>query len=388
MKAKAPASSLSRRERFIKALNHQEPDRVPIDLGSAGGGITDVAYNGLKEYLGIKGDEDKTYTTTLVVSKIDERVLQALNVDIRHLGLHAPQRRLGRVEQGDGSWADEWGIVYRKAGYYNQIVGNPLRNATLADLDRYPWPDAADPAIVEGLAEQARRFYEKTDLGLSAKSVSGGIFLTCCRLRSMEQFLMDMLLDKPFARGLLARVEETVLSLTEALLSAVGPYVQMVETQDDLGTQRAPLISPALYEELIQPCHARLSALIKKKTDRKAKVFLHSDGSIFDLLPRVIQAGIEVLNPLQPHAAKMEAESLKAVFGQKLVFHGGLDQQHTIPFGTPKEAEANVRQVLRALAPGGGYIFSPCHNLQPDVPPANIMAIYRTAAQFGVYPIA
>ena len=388
MKAKASADSLSRRERFIKALNHQEPDRVPIDLGSAGGGITDVAYNGLKEYLGIKGDEDQTYTTTLVVSNIDERVLQALNVDIRHLGLHGPKRRPGRVEQGDGSWADEWGIVYRKAGYYNQIVGNPLRNATLADLDRYPWPDAADPAIVEGLAERARRLYEETDFGLSAKSVSGGIFLTCCRLRSMEQFLMDMLLDKPFAKGLLARVEEMVLSLTEALLSAVGPYVQMVETQDDLGTQRAPLISPALYEELIQPCHARLSALIKKKTDGKAKVFLHSDGSIFDLLPQVIQAGIEVLNPLQPHAAKMEAERLKAVFGQKLVFHGGLDQQRTIPFGTPKEAEANVRQVLRALAPGGGYIFSPCHNLQPDVPPENIMAIYRTAAQFGVYPIA
>jgi uroporphyrinogen decarboxylase len=104
MKANAPTGSLSRRERFITALNHQEPDRVPIDLGSAGGGITDVAYNGLKEYLGIKGDKDKTYTTTLVVSNIDERVLQALNVDIRHLGLRAPQRRPGRVGQGDGSW--------------------------------------------------------------------------------------------------------------------------------------------------------------------------------------------------------------------------------------------------------------------------------------------
>ncbi len=388
MKGKPPASSLSRRERFIKALNHQEPDRVPIDLGSQGGGITNVAYNGLKEYLGIKDDKDTTYTTTLVVSNIDERVLQALNVDIRHLALRSPQRRPGRVEQGDGSWADEWGIVYRKAGYYNQIVGNPLRNATLADLPRHAWPDVGDPAIVEGLTAQARSLYEGTEFGLSAKSVSGGIFLTCCRLRSMEQFLMDMLLDKPFARELLARVEETVLSLTEALLSAVGPYVQMVETQDDLGTQRAPLISPALYEELIQPCHTRLSALIKKKTDGKAKVFLHSDGSIFDLLPKVIQAGIEVLNPLQPHAAKMEAERLKAAFGQKLVFHGGLDQQHTIPFGTPAEAEANVRQVLRALAPGGGYVFSPCHNLQPDVPPENIMAIYRAAAHFGVYPIA
>ena len=388
MKANTSAGSLSRRERFVKTLNHLEPDRVPIDLGSAGGGITDVAYNRLKEYLGIMGDEGTTYTTTLVVSNFDERVLRALDVDIRRLGLRGPKRRPGRVEKGDGSWADEWGIVYRKAGYYNQIVGNPLRNSTLADLDRYAWPDPGDPALVEGLAQQARSLYEGTEFGLSARSVSGGIFQTCCRLRSMEQFLIDMLLDKPFAKRLLARVEETVLSLTEALLSAVGPYVQMVETQDDLGTQRAPLISPALYGELIQPCHARLSALIKKKTDGKAKVFLHSDGSIFDLLPQVIQAGIEVLNPLQPHAAKMEAERLKAAFGQKLVFHSGLDQQQTIPFGTAAEAEANVRQVLRALAPGGGYIFSPCHNLQADVPPENIVAIYQAAAQFGVYPIA
>jgi uroporphyrinogen decarboxylase len=388
MKEKAAAKPLSRRERFLKTLNHQEPDRVPIDLGSVGGGITDVAYSRVKEYLGIKGDEGTTYTTTLTVSQFDERVLLALNVDVRRVGLRGSKRRLGRVEQPDGSWADEWGIFYRKAGYYNQIVKNPLRNATVADLARHPWPDPADPSLVEGLAAQARNLYEGTDFALSAKSVSGGIFQTCCRLRSMEQFLMDMLIDKPFARELLARVEESVLSLTDALLTAAGPYVQMVETQDDLGTQRAPLISPALYREMIQPCHANLSALIKKKTDGKARVFLHSDGSIFDVLPDVIDAGIEVLNPLQPHAAKMDPKGLKGAFGDKLVFHGGLDQQQTIPFGTPEEAAADVRRVIRALAPKGGYIFAPCHNLQPDVPPENIVAIYRAAAEYGVYPIS
>jgi uroporphyrinogen decarboxylase len=387
MQEKAATKPLSRRERFIKALNHQEPDRVPIDLGSVGGGITDVAYSRVKEHLGIEGEEGTTYTTTLVVSQFDERVLRALDVDIRHLGLRGSKKRPGRVERGDGSWADDWGIVYRKAGYYNQIVGNPLRNATVADLKSYPWPDAGDPSRVEGLAEKAKSLYEKTDYGLSAQSVSGGIFQTCCRLRSMEQFLMDMLLDKPFAKELLARVEEAVLNLTDALLSAIGPYVQMVETQDDLGTQRAPLISPALYREMIQPCHAHLSALIKKKTDGKAKVFLHSDGSIFDVLPPVIEAGIEVLNPLQPHAAKMDPKGLKAAFGKQLAFHGGLDQQKTIPFGTPEEAAGDVRRVIMALAPGGGYIFAPCHNLQPDVPPQNIVAIYRAAKQYGVYPI-
>ena len=388
MKEKGVVKPLGRRERFLKSLNHQEPDRVPIDLGSVGGGITDVAYSRVKEYLGIKGDGGTTYTTTLTVSQFDERVLQALNVDVRRVGLRGSKRRPGRVEQPDGSWADEWGIFYRKAGYYNQIVKNPLRNAAVADLARHPWPDPGDPSLVEGLAAQARTLYEGTDFAISAKSVSGGIFQTCCRLRSMEQFLMDMLTDKPFALELLARVEDSVLGLTDALLTAAGPYVQMVETQDDLGTQRAPLISPALYREMIQPCHAHLSALIKKKTDGKARVFLHSDGSIFDVLPDVIDAGIEVLNPLQPHAAKMDPKGLKAAFGDKLVFHGGLDQQQTIPFGTPGEAAADVRRVIRALAPKGGYMFAPCHNLQPDVPPENILAIYRAAAEYGVYPIS
>ncbi|HSR11338.1 MAG TPA: hypothetical protein VLS90_07810, partial [Thermodesulfobacteriota bacterium] len=219
---------LTRRERLIRALNHQEPDRIPIDMGSVGGGITDIAYARLREYLGFASEEGTAYTTTLVVSNIDERVLQALDVDVRRFGLRGPKRRPGRIDNPDGSWSDEWGISYRKAGFYNQIVGNPLKGATVGDLARYPWPDAEDPALVEGLAAQARRLYEETDFGISAKSVSGGIFQTCCRLRSMEQFLIDMLLEKAFARELLARVEETVLNLTAALLEAVGPYVQMV----------------------------------------------------------------------------------------------------------------------------------------------------------------
>ena len=388
MTIQTSTATQSRRDRFVKALNHQEPDRVPLDLGSVGGGITDVAYFRLKDLLGIQGDEGTVLNAGLSVAEFDERVLKALDVDVRHIGLRGPSRRSARVDQPDGSWVDEWGIASRKTGYYNQIVGNPLKNATLAEIERYRGPDPSDPGRVEGLKEKAKQLGGELGFGLSAKSVAGGIFLTCCRLRGMEPFLMDMLTDKPAAKALLTRVEEIVLGLTAALLEEIGPYVQMVETQDDLGTQRAPMISPALYRELVQPCHARLSALIKKKTGGAAKVFLHSDGSIIDLLPDVIDAGIEVLNPLQPQATRMDAAVLKERFGKQLVFHGGLDQQHTIPHGTVAEAEADVRRVLRALAKGGGYIFSPCHNLQPDVPPENILAIYRAAASFGRYPIA
>jgi uroporphyrinogen decarboxylase len=371
----------------LLTLAHKEADRIPIDMGSVGGGITEIAYTNLKTYLGIQGDRGTTISALLSVVEFDERVLKALDTDIRRVGLGAPSRRSARTPGPDGSWVDEWGISWVKSGFYNQIIGGALEKATLAEVEKHTMPDPGDPGRVAGLKERAKNLFEQTDFGLSARSVSGGIFQTCNRLRGMQQFLTDMLLDKPLAKAMLARVEETVLAMTEALLEEVGPYVQMVETQDDLGTQVAPMISPALYRELIQPCHARLSSLIKKKTGGKAKMFLHSDGSIFDLIPDIIDAGIDVLNPVQPQAAKMEASRLKAAFGDKLVFHGGPDQQNTIPNGTADDAAAEVRRVISGFAPGGGYIFAPCHNLQPDVPPENIVAMYRAAAEFGRFPI-
>ena len=383
-----PKTKLTPRERLITALEHKEPDYVPIDLGSTGGGITDVAYFSLKEHLGLEGDEGTVIAAGLTVSEFDERVLRRLDVDVRHVGLRGPNRRPSKTVNPDGSWTDEWGLVYRKEGFYPQIVGSPLRGASRAEIERHDWPDPADPGRVEGLSERAKHLYENTDYALSARSVSGGIFLLTCRLRSMDQFLMDMMLDKPLAKALLTRVQDTVIGLFDVLLDTVGSHVQMVETQDDLGEQRAPLISPALYCELVQPCHARLAEFIKKKTNGRAKVFMHSDGSIYDLIPHIIDAGIEVLNPIQPQAAKMEPWRLKTSFGDRLSFHGGLDQQHTLPFGSVDDVREEVRQKIGALAPGGGYVFAPCHNLQPDVPPANIVAMFEAAREFGRYPLA
>jgi len=378
-------AQFGRRERFAAASGHREPDRVPIDLGSTGGSMTAEAYFRLKEYLGIEGDEGTAITSLFVLDRFDERVLRALDVDFRHLSMRGPRR--SRADHPDGSWTDEWGMLYRKAGYYMEMVNEPLRNATIAEIESYDWPDPSDPRRVEGMAKEARHLYEDTDYVVSVQSV-GAVFQMCCRLRGMDQYLMDMLTDKPIARALMERVAEVTMGLYDAMLTAVGPYVHMVETQDDLGTQQAPFISPALYREMVQPYHAKLAGLIKKKTDGRAKVFLHSDGSIFDLLPDIIDAGIDVINPTQPQPAKMEPERLKAAFGDRLVFHAGLDQQHTIPFGSVEEVRAEVRHKITVFAPGGGYIFAPCHNLQPDVPPENIVAMFQAAHEFGQYPLA
>lgn len=373
--------SLNPRERFVAALAHREADRVPVDMGSTGGGMTGAAYHRLATHLGIAcGPALATSGTQL--NEFDERVLVRLGVDVRHIGVKSP----ARVKNADGSETDEWGLVYRKEGYYWQIVANPLREATTADLARYPWPDPALPMRTEGLAARARDLYENTIYAVSTRSI-GSIFQLCCRLRGMDQFLVDLMLDKPFAHALMERATELTIALYDVLLGAAGEYAQMVETQDDLGTQRAPFISPALYQEMVQPYHARLAAFIKRKTGGRAAVFMHSDGSIFDLLPHIADAGIDVINPCQPQAAKMEPWRLKQTFGDRLVFHGGLDQQRTIPFGSVEDVREEVKAKLRVFAPGGGYVFAPCHNLQPDVPPENILAMFDAAREFGRYPV-
>ena len=385
MSERSASQSLNRRERFALAVSHQEPDRIPIDLGATGGGMTMEAYYRLKEHLGIEGDQGTTITSLFIVDRYDERVLRALDIDFRHLSMRGP-RTSKAVVYPDGSFQDEWGLLYKKAAYYMEMVNAPLHDATLAEIERYNWPDGSDPGRVEGLAEEARRLYEETDYVVCTQSV-GSIFQLACRLRGMDQYLMDMVLDRPVAKRLIDLCTEATLAFYENLLSAVGPYVQMVETQDDLGTQIGPFISPALYRELVQPCHAKLASLIKSKTGGKAKVFMHSDGSIFDLLPDIIDAGIDVINPTQPQPAKMEPERLKAAYGDRITFHAGLDQQHTIPFGTVEEVRAEVKRKVQILAPGGGYIFSPCHNLQPDVPPQNAVAMFEAAHEYGRYPI-
>ncbi|MHB9092172.1 MAG: uroporphyrinogen decarboxylase family protein, partial [Chloroflexota bacterium] len=321
-----------------------------------------------------------------IVDRFDERVLRALDVDFRHLLMRGPRKRPGRRDFADGTFADEWGIVYKQAGHYMEMINAPLQDATLAEIEGYDWPDPTDPGRVEGLAEEARRLSEQTDYVIGMQSV-GAVFQLCCRLRGMDRFLMEMMLEPDLARRLMAITTDLTIGYYDAALTAIGDYVHVVQTQDDLGTQQAPFISPALYQELVQPFQAKLFAFIKQKTGGKAKVFLHSDGSIFDLLPHIIDAGVDIINPTQPQPVKMEPERLKAAYGDRITFHAGLDQQNVIPFGSVKDVEAEVRRKISILAPGGGYIFAPCHNLQPDVPPENIVAMFETAHAHGRYPI-
>ncbi len=386
-------AGLSHRERVLLALNHQEADRVPIDLGGWACYFTEGACCNLLKYLGLS--EEPVINEWFLVEKTSEEVLTRFDVDFRRVSLRPPDG-FQTIVHPDGSWTDEWGIKKRKVGhysarlgrtvYYAEMVDPPLAEASLNDLETYPWPDPRDPGRFRGLAEQVQHLYESTDYALVASAIGQGIFEQAQWLRGPQQFMMDLLLNKDFASRLIEKVLEFQLAAMERYLDIVGPYVQIVETSDDYGTQTGLLVSPALYREMLQPSHRRLMEKIKEKT--KAKVFLHSCGSISGILEDLIDVGVDIINPVQPLAKDMNSEMLKKRFGSRVVFHGGIDVQRVLPYGSVEEVMEEVRYRIRAFGPGGGYILAPAHNIQDDVPPENIVAMFEAAHQYGQYPIS
>jgi uroporphyrinogen decarboxylase len=264
-------------------------------------------------------------------------------------------------------------------------VGYPLEGATLADLERYPWPDPRDPGRTRGLREEARRLYEETGYAICLDTVGMGTFESCWMLRGLQNFFCDLAADPEFAFALLGKVADFKIALYEELLSAAGEYLDVVFVSDDLGTQRAPMVSLKTYRELIKPHQARVWRSVKSGTG--AKLFMHSCGSVRALIPDFIEMGLDVLNPVQPLAAGMDTAELKREFGDRLCFWGAVDEQGVLSTGSPDEVRAEVRRRIRDLAPGGGYVLGPSHNIQGDVSPQNIVAMYQAAQEFGGYPI-
>jgi uroporphyrinogen decarboxylase len=236
----------------------------------------------------------------------------------------------------------------------------------------------------QGLKASAEHKFTATDHALVARNpITWGFLDLGCRLRGMEQFLMDLALNPEIAHLLIDGALQVYLKVYSMFLEAVGPYVQMVETADDLGTQRSLLISPDTYREFFKPAQKQLNSVIKDRAP-EARIFFHCDGAITKLIPDLIEAGVEILNPVQPSAKGMESSDLKQQFGDQLVFHGAVDQQPQE--GSEEEIRAEVRRRIDALAPGGGYILS-TSNVIVDPPLGNIVAIFDEARTYGRYPI-
>ncbi|MBD3309437.1 hypothetical protein GF339_23790 [candidate division KSB3 bacterium] len=370
------------KERVLQSLRFEEPDRVPLDIG----GINNTTMHlqveqRLKEYLGINGkpSEMKAFNQQVVIP--DERILQHFGADTRTLYISevTPWER-----QPDGTYIDQWGLGYalNPDGNFYNFCSHPLSAAsTLEDLEQYEFPDPRAEVMVAGLEERATALKEYC---LILEGLREPIFGLPSWLRSHAEFYMDLVADEGFAAAFLDRVVDYHLQLIDFLLERLGPYLDIVKIGDDLGTQGNLIISPRTYRKLIKPRQAMLYQRIKAKSD--CKLLLHSCGAIRSIIPDLIEIGVDALNPVQITAAGMEPASLKQEFGDKIAFWGGgIDTQEVLPRGTPQEVREHVKHNLERFKDGGGYVFAQVHNIMPEVPLANILAMYDAYHEFAAY---
>jgi uroporphyrinogen decarboxylase len=384
-------AKMTSRERVLAAINHREPDRVPLDIG--GGGSTSIVVEGyekLKRYLGT-GEEtgDTQYLSkNYRIARIDERVMRQLGADCRSISLKPPMNWKPPIS-GPGTYKDIWGITWKEVhyaenGFYHEVAEYPLADAGIGDLDKYPWPDPDDPGYTAGLARDAKTLYEETEYAILGDSRFKSLWELGYSLRGFDKLLMDLVLDPLFFSALMSRLLEINIAGTGRFLDAVGPYIQVFRAADDLATQNGLLFSPELYRKLLKPVYKKYFDFIKSKTD--ARIVYHSCGNIVNLLDDLIEIGVDIINPVQVSAMGDTAE-LKRRFGERLVFWGGVDTQHVMPHGSVRDVESEVRRRIQDLGPGGGYVAAAVHAIQPDVPPENIVAMTEAVRKFGNYPL-
>ena len=383
---------MSHRERVVAALNHREPDLVPVDLASTRNtGILLAPYAALEAELKLGGERERSAThgisKVLGLATPAEDVLERLDIDFRGIFMgradDTPERLWAGELEDEWFHQDDFGVIRRcpPGGHYFDVVSSPLSGEITAhDIARYPWPDPTDPGITRGLREKARHLRETTDYAIVLHF--SDIFVhTTQYLRGFEPWYMDVVLDPGLAGSLMDAVLEIRMEIARRALAEVGDLVDVVSTADDVADQRGPQMSLRHYRALIKPRHARYLAQIREQTD--ATLLYHSCGSVVDLLPDFIDMGIQAINPVQVTARGMDPAELKAAYGRDLVFWGGIDTMHTLPHGTPEEVRAEVRRRVRELGEGGGYVVTAVHNIQPDVPGENVVAMYEEARGVG-----
>lgn len=381
-----PVSMLPR-QRVLATLNHQEPDRVPLALGGGPYGMVDDLYLRLVDHLGL-GSPVPPFRSGHNISYMDDRLLERLGTDVRYCfpGLLPNSPIFPGADPG--TLYDSFGQEWKHAVPYNYAGKGILEEHDgIDDIDRLVrWPDETNPAWTRGVAERARMLRTTTPYFVVMRMVaSHGPFQTACDLRGTENFLTDLAGRPEYAAALLDRITTAIESLLKLAMQAGGQWFDMIELPgDDYAGNQGPLISPVMFRRFIRPCIQRLVAAVRTEQP-EIKIMLHSDGAIARLLPDLVETGVNVIHPLEPLPAT-DLAAVKAQFGGKVSFLGGIDISHAMP-STQQAVEADVERCLRLLAPGGGYILAPSNHLQADVPAENVITLFETAARLGTYPI-
>jgi uroporphyrinogen decarboxylase len=384
------------RGRILAALDRREADRVPLDLGATNvTGIHRVAYDALRKELGAVDQAAEVSDIRLGIAVVGEEIRDALRVDAASVRPGGPAPEVWSLsvrDVGDSyELRDEFGITWqmpRAGGLYFDIVDHPLKGGIgLEAVGRYPWPDPTDPHRFLGMRDAARRIVADEHRAAVFGGMSTGIFELGQRMRGFEQFFMDLLTDVPLAEAILDKALELAHRYWVRVFEEAPGLVDVAYATDDYGSQRGLLISPATWRALIKPRLAALAALIHEKG--RARFFLHSCGAIREIIPDLIEVGVDILNPVQVNAPGMDTRELKREFGRELTFWGGgVDTQRTLPCGSPQEVRDEVRRHVEELMPSGGFVFAAVHNIQADVPPRNIIAMLEALGEYGRYGLS
>lgn len=406
--------TMTSRERVLAAINHKETDKVPVDCGAMRStGIMGLAYNSLKHYLNLLEGETKIYDMVQQLAIPEQWYLDRYQVDALDLarafaddpkdwiewklpdGSDALVPTWLRIEKRNSSWVcvNEQGEMLAEmppSSYYFDQKLWPLMETHREnfddlekDLNRQMWAYMTDPLwknsgqpdFYTRLRAKAKKLYEETDYAIMI-GFGGNIFEMGQFLYRTDEFLMNLVSERKEMEKMLDKLVEIYLSLLEPLLKAISPYVQIIQMGDDLGMQTGPMLSPKLYHEVFFPRHKELYQYIKKNSD--LYVFLHSCGAVSEFIPDLIEAGVDILNPVQISAEGMEPARLKKVFGKDIVFWGGdVDTQHTLFNGSPNQVKDEVKRNTEIFMKDGGFVFNQVHNILAGVPPENIVAMYE-----------
>jgi len=378
----------------LKTLKHEEPDRVPYDLaGTHVTGISNGAYQNLRTHLGLPSRAPLWLDVVQQVVIPHDDLMECFQVDTRGLFPLTSHNWsvYEKLVDGGENWVyyDEWGMTQhfpKEDGFWFSIVSEPLSDAepVPSSVDNHSWPEAGNRERIRGLREKALAF-RKAGKTVMLKGLCAGIFEMSQRIRGMENALMDPLLYPEFSDRLYGRLADLKIEFWEMALGELADVVDVVVENDDYGAQQSQLISHDQFRRTIRPHLSRVFSTIKKAAPN-AFLFFHSCGNVRPFLPDFIEDGVDVLNPVHARAAGMEPVALKKDFGDDLTFWGGgVETQEVLPNGTPEEVREDVKRNLDALAPGGGYVFNTVHNIQSEVPPENIVAMWEALQEFGRY---
>lgn len=411
---------MTSRERILATISHREPDRVPIDLGATpSSGISAIAYGRLNRHLGFSHSKTRVYDVVQQLAQPEDAILDRFKIDVVDLGRRFNTRDedwypvtlfdgspaaypqwFRPVATPAGGWlafapdGTELAMQLKDMNFFDQTCfpwlddypqdfsGLPAAMGKVhwAALAHSPWDSAGQPGFWEKLREEALALRASSDRAIMVV-VGCNLFEWGTFLRRMDNFLMDLLAEPEQAERLLEALMEIHLNTLEKVCAAVGDVADICRFGDDLGTDTGPFMAPATYRSLFKRHHARLCDYVHQHSSMKT--FLHSCGSIHALLPDLIDAGFEVINPVQTACRDMDPARLKREFGKDITFWGGgADTRAILNHGSPADVRRDVLERLKVFAPGGGFVFNTIHNILPDVPPENLVAMFDAIEEY------